>query len=471
MKRYYSLHLFLFVMSLIMLSSCSVREDNTSENPILPEFTDITLSTLNEETTPNLTLKEGVVCDHAQTLRVMQGKECVAVVRLSEPIIVAKAIREEPWGYFQFPVIYQAEGTGAIIVKWAMQEDSPSAYGQNAGGRVMSYDEGLTWQALDNDYYEKKRNRVEFDNGDVLQVKNPSSKEVSSYFDFPSPVNPQPIGKQNYLFYYENELPNELRGVYLSLYNASSGVESVIHASLNDPGLLRYSTNGLMPIMWSGEIKQISDNCLVAGVYGTFYQSEDGRLLRNGISFYRSYDGGYQWDIIGKIPFHGLMATDDSVYYYDGKSGFSEPTFAVLENGSYLCIMRNENWNVPMCKAFSYDEGRTWSVPEPFTPNGVKPVLTVLGNGALVLASGRPGVQLRFCIDGDGKTWTEPVDMLHFIDADGKYSSTRETCGYADIIRVDSNTLYLVYSDFLTKDSNGDNRKSILFRKIEVIRR
>ena len=45
------------------------------------------------------------------------------------------------------------------------------------------------------------------------------------------------------------------------------------------------------------------------------------------------------------------------------------------------------------------------------------------------------------------------------------------SCGYPYIMPVDSNTLYMVYSDFKTKDINGEYRKSIIFRRIEVIKK
>lgn len=460
----------LFIVCGLNLISCSVN-DSVAEDSILPDFSDTTLVSLIEENTPNLAIKEGVICTKEQTMRIMRRNECIAVIKLSKPQIVSQAVREEAWGYFQFPVIYRAEGTGALIVKWAMQDDSPAAYGQNAGGRMMSYDEGATWIPLDNDYFEKKRNRVELKDGDILQVKNPSSKEVSSYESFPIAVNSKPIGKSNFNFYWEQEVPEELKGVYFSLYNTSSKTESDFHAELYDPGLLRYSTNGLMPIVWSGGIKELNDRTLIAGVYGGYYQSESGAVLRSGISFYKSNDKGHHWSIIGKIPYHGLEENDDNEYPYDGKGGFSEPSFEILKDGTFFCVMRNEYWHVPMCKSFSRDNGKTWTTPKPFTSNGVKPMLTLLDNGVLVLASGRPGVQLRICVDGDGVLWTEPIDMLPFIDGEGKYNPTRETCGYTDMIKADDQTFYLVYSDFLSKDENNDNRKSIMFRRIEIIKR
>ena len=96
-------------------------------------------------------------------------------------------------------------------------------------------------------------------------------------------------------------------------------------------------------------------------------------------------------------------------------------------------------------------------------------LLMTLDNGVLVLASGRPGMQLRICLDGDGKTWTEPIEMLPFMDDKGKYFEWW-TCGYPSLLKNDNNSFYLVYSDFRTKNKDGDFRKAIIFRKIEVVK-
>ena len=120
-----------------------------------------------------------------------------------------------------------------------------------------------------------------------------------------------------------------------------------------------------------------------------------------------------------------------------------------------------------MYRSFSYNYGKTWTKPKPFAPNGVLPWLKLLNNGVLVLFSGRPGVQIRFSIDGKGKKWTTPIEMLPYMNVDGTY--TRDvSCGYTSILGVDDNTFYMVYSDFMTKNENGENRKAIMFRKIEV---
>ena len=127
-----------------------------------------------------------------------------------------------------------------------------------------------------------------------------------------------------------------------------------------------------------------------------------------------------------------------------------------------------------MYKTVSKDGGVNWTAPVVFAPNGVNPNLLLLNNGTLCVASGRPGLQLRFNIDGDGEFWTEPIEMMPFMDANGNYirdASVRYTCGYFSYLIYDDNSFYIVYSDFKKKDSNGEERKAIMFRKVEVVRK
>ena len=153
-----------------------------------------------------------------------------------------------------------------------------------------------------------------------------------------------------------------------------------------------------------------------------------------------------------------------------GDNEFDEPTFEVLPDSTFICVMRSGSTS-PMYKTFSYDKGYSWTKPEPFTPNGVNPKLMRLGNNVLVLASGRPGVQLRFSLDGDGKTWTEPIEMLPFsYSSFNKDMAFEATCGYANIIADGENSFYIVYSDFKTKNTKGEQRKAIMVRRVEVVK-
>ncbi|MCX6625876.1 MAG: sialidase family protein [Acidobacteria bacterium] len=122
--------------------------------------------------------------------------------------------------------------------------------------------------------------------------------------------------------------------------------------------------------------------------------------------------------------------------------------------------------NGPMYQARSRDLGRTWTRPMAFTPAGSMPRLLLLGNGTLVLASGRPGVDLRFSFDGLGKHWTTPRPLLP-PKPSGKPG---DTCGYTDLVALDKSTFLVVYSWFERPGADGLPHKAILVRRVSVNR-
>lgn len=408
----------------------------------------------------SLEIHEGIVSQHAQKIKYMRDGKKVASITLSEPVMVAMAEQEEEWGYFQFPSIGAADD-GTLRVSWQMIADSHKSYGA-ASGRpytpMVSKDGGKTWIPQDRSYKIRTRGyNVRTGSGDLLQVSTQATKAVGSYKRFPKAVSVE----KKYAYYKEEELPDDLRGFYLNRVDAS-GKSTMIHAQLHDPGLLRYAIDGVMPIVWWGNIKELSDGTLVAGVYPTNYIDEKGKVTRGSVSFYESKDGGKSWDVLSRIPF-----LYDGIANVRGNMSFDEPAFEVLPDSTFLCVMRSGATS-PMYRVFSDDKGRTWTTPEPFTPNGVKPCLMILDNGALVLASGRPGVQIRVSLDG-GRQWTEAIDMIPFMHEDGTYKWD-VSCGYASILEAGSNTFYIVYSDFTTRNQNGEVRKSIWFRKVTIKR-
>ncbi len=152
-----------------------------------------------------------------------------------------------------------------------------------------------------------------------------------------------------------------------------------------------------------------------------------------------------------------------------GNGSYDEPCFEVLRDSSFICIMRTGATS-PLCMSFSMDKGKHWTTPQAFTPNGVKPQLLKLGNGVLALSAGRPGVQIRFNLDGKGREWTDPIDMIPFMNSDGSFERY-VSCGYTSLIEATQNTFYLVYSDFTQRNSLDEIRKSIWFRKVTVKRK
>ncbi len=451
------------VIGSIIGISCT---NNDNQGGGLEEFHNEKLAVLQEESEPNLVIKQGVVSQKADTFRIIRNGETVAIIRLGEPIIVVQAEMQENWGYYQFPKIYRARNKN-LIVKWQMKADSPTAYGKDGYGYLMSRDEGYTWEQLDQKYFQVEHHRVDLSNGDILQIETPASTDISKYAEFAAPVNTEPIS--DCYFYVESELPNELTGVYLTYWNRQKDESIPIHAKLNDPGMLRSSVNNMLSVVWWGDMKEINDGSIVAGVYPGYYQNSDGKVLRSAVSFYKSTNNGYSWDLLSKIPYQ-VEDKEPETFVYDGSDGFTEPAFEILNNGKYLCVMRTSS-TTPMCRTFSSDGGITWSHPQPFTPNGVMPRLMLLDNNSLVLASGRPGMQIRFNLDGDGDVWTEPIEMMPYMDEDGKYDIWHIGCGYPNLLKAGENTFYIVYSDFKAKNSRGEERNTVLFRKIEVIKK
>jgi len=114
-----------------------------------------------------------------------------------------------------------------------------------------------------------------------------------------------------------------------------------------------------------------------------------------------------------------------------------EPDFCRLANGEMIAEGRC-GYVEPrvLLQTRSTDGGRTWSQPVPapgvetvsradrrwFTPTGelfyecsggnVDPVLLLMGNGVLALSYGRPGLSLRFSVDGTGNHWDHRTTIL-----------------------------------------------------------
>ena len=411
-------------------------------------------------------IREGILCLHQDTVVFDQNGKKVRIV-LSEPVIIAMAERPEKWGYFQFPSISRADD-GTLLVCWQMNDDSYETLGKDSGrkdnNRRISKDGGFTWTYPDKEYnipigfYQ-----FPLKNGDKLQVETPASVNIKDYDGFPK----EDCKVDFYTFFSESSLPDKFKGCYIAYWNSRGQKFNYIHSNLIDPGLYKYAVAGYFPFIWWGDIKDLGNGSYVAGVNAGFYCDEKGSVLPSGISFYKTDDGCKNWRLLSVIPYE----PDDKLDPYGKKrkvDGFSEPAFEILRDSTYLCVIRSSDGHQsPMYRAFSSDRGKSWTKAEPFTPNGVFPSLMLMGNGVLVLASGRPGIQLRFSLDGKGVDWTEPLEMMPFMKDDSTYEALG-TCGYAQLLSIDDNSFYILYSDFNEKNSQGELRKTIKIRKVTV---
>lgn len=391
----------------------------------------------------------------------LNGKKVLTVI-LGEPVVVDVAKKPEKWGYFQFPNIHRAKDD-LLVATWSMAADAVESYGSGAAGVAVSKDGGKTWNPPSGE--STAGGGLELPNGDRLQVYTPKAIKVED-LQLPDSVG---SNKENYgrtfVYYKMADLPNELQGVYLKRLAEGSDSWTNEHAVLNDPKAVRYTDSGYFPVVWWGDMHVATDKTVVAGIYPGFYLNDNNQVDPSGVIFYRSRDNGQTWDIYGRIPYQYDLATDPNG---DKRIalGFTEPASLLLDNGTYLCVMRTTDGlgNSPMYLSHSTDLGVTWTKPVTFTRSGVLPKLLQLDDGVIVLSAGRPGVQLRFSTDGKGEKWTDPFEMLPFENMKSDVS-----CGYTDIISSGPNRFILIYSDFNYKISSGELRKAIKVREIIVI--
>ena len=130
----------------------------------------------------------------------------------------------------------------------------------------------------------------------------------------------------------------------------------------------------------------------------------------------------------------------------------SENTVVVLKDGTVMCIFRKDggdgvphHFHVPYVIATSNDEGYTWTLRNaPTSLLSARPRAVVLSSGAIVLAGGRPALNIWVSRDGAGEKWATldvPTEhnklvrdpTLRFCDA---FENATLALGWAGIKRI-----------------------------------
>lgn len=382
-------------------------------------------------------------------------------IQFGEPKLISVASKPEKWGYFQFPEISRMADQ-SIHIRWKLNEDAMEAYGNHQAGEAVSYDGGKTFKL--STAAQQPFTEIILANGDRLNIHTPK----------PLPANelnlPASIGgsidtytKSRTEYFRLQDLPEKAQLLYFDRLPNKSGTWVNESATLKDPQAARYTLRGFMPIIWWGDLHIAKDKSIVAGVYPGFYVKDDGKADPfHHVFFYRSLDNARSWNIQGRIFYEPDLTADPK-----GKQrmGFTEPGYEVLPNGHMIAVMRTTDGigNGPMYSSQSDDNGATWTKATVIAPSGVLPQMLQLQNGVLVMASGRPGVQIRFSMDGKGKTWTSPFEMLPWIDYKDQVS-----CGYTSLLATGPDRFMIVYSDFRYVNEEGEVRKSIKVREVIV---
>jgi len=405
----------------------------------------------------------GVACWQAETVDYRRPGKPAVKVRFREPVTVAVAPEPVGWGYYQFPGIARWDD-GTLFVGYSKAADSIKSYGVGDSGGMISRDGGKTWSAPDGKH---GVSGLLLPNGDRIVITTPKAQPIES-LNLPKPIG---SASDTYspaapLLYRLQDLPEDLQTVRLNRMVKGTSDWVPEQAKLVDPRALRYSLSGLFPIVWWGDVRVAPDNSLIAGVYPGYFLRDDGTAdSKDHTFFYRSTDSGRTWTIQGRILYEPDVKADPKG---DKRMGFTEPAFEILADGSLFCVMRTTDGAGigPMYWSRSTDLGKTWSKPKAFAENGVLPKLLRLGNGVLVLSSGRPGVQLRFSTDGKGEDWTEPFEMVPMTETRDVWTDA-DSCGYTSLIATGPDSFIIAYSHFKHHTKDGP-RKAILVREVQV---
>ncbi len=380
-----------------------------------------------------------------------------SAVEVGDPVLVTEGpASEHRWGRYQFPTVERL-ADGRLIIFVHVEADSVDAYGK-PGKTFVSSDQGATWtsdsEAANLAYGFK------LPNGDYFRTATTAPVKVNPE-ELPKPVGAAAAYRDRYTMYRLSELPPLMRLIFFNRYAA--GVDGWRQEStpLDFPGGLRGVLHGVLPRIWWGDMRLAGDGSLVAVTYPA-YLDQDGKVYCHSVC-YRSTDSGKSWKFQGRIAYRPDAKADP---HAAERGGFFEPALEVLRDGSLLSVLRTTDGHGvgPMFFSRSRNLGRTWTRPKAFTPTGVLPRLLLMGNGTMVLSSGRPGVDLRFSFDGKGKRWTEARRLVP-ISAEGVQV---DSCGYTGLVPLNDNTFLIVYSWFRRPGADGLPHKAILVRRVAI---
>jgi hypothetical protein len=380
-------------------------------------------------------------------------------ITVSDPVLVAAGpAGETRWGRYQFPTFGRIGDR--IALTFHIAEDSALAYGQTGEepNRGLSSDGGRTWSLV---RATEPTDGLLLPTDDHIRIGTaevtPKSIPVGE-LTLPDSVGTLigTYGTLPYVYYRHDELPAILQGVPLSRRPAGSDQWVSERARLDDPAMMRYTIEGVFPVVWWGDVHLAADGSLLAIVYPC--------SLKGDVACYRSIDFARSWQAQGRILYQPDLTIDPLAR---GRvHGFTEPGTVLLRDGTLLAVLRTtDGLGIgPMYLSRSADQGRSWSTPAVLSPTGVMPRLLQLGNGVIVLSSGRPGVDLRFCFDCKGEAWTDPQTLVTLTSDDVQADS----CGYTSLIALDDDSFLIAYSWFKRPAADGTPRKAVLVRHVTV---
>ena len=198
-----------------------------------------------------------------------------------------------------------------------------------------------------------------------------------------------------------------------------------------------------------------------------------------------SEDGGKTWRYYATIADGDPAHKDDDRY-----EGANESSFIRLADGELMAVFRRGSgtqW--PIGRAYSHDEGETWSKADLLPAWSVEPHLIRAANGTIALATGRPQIYVWFSTDLRAASW-ESVNIVDhhnamISDPSAHIASFRrpaghhrpeydswQTTAYTSLVETSPNHLLLVYDrDAERKPENEKDVSRVYVLPIEIERR
>jgi hypothetical protein len=383
-------------------------------------------------------------------------------LKLGEPVVVAvSAPNETRWGFTQFPA-YSPLPDGRILLVYADAEDASETHGGDAPSFV-SADQGETWTRFTNDLVPSRPHfsvTPAYD-GEFLVIPAIRYLNVQeANVTLPKPVSEAYVYGPFYT-YRVGDFSPEVQDYYRNL-SARRWIPAIkqwqdetITYQTKDLLAWRRENSDVMPRTFFERPALKHKGELMYADYRVRYATEDGHYpSKGGTNLMVSNDNGRSFTK------RSIVALD-----LNGQDLFGEPALEATTDGGLVAVIRRaDHEQKPMAICFSKDDGHTWTAPADFCNFGVFPYLIRLPSNLLVVSYGRPGVWLRFNLDGNGRDWTDPVCLIP-----GDASTIlNHTCGYTSMHVLGPRSFLVTYSDFDHRDADGTPRKAIISRRVDL---
>lgn len=374
-------------------------------------------------------------------------------LELSEPVIAGQG-KCSVWGPYQFPELMYTR-SGSILCSWAMHHDTIEYTGET--GEAVSDDSGLTWRArTENDI---PVYTVPMGNGKCFADFVGKGAHHVDWIGKYTPV----CQRHGIRIYSANEIPECDKSLLCREYDPLTGEISTFPVTLNWPDmpLMVYPGDQVYPICQVMALG--SRNGMIAlddGLYfctycGSHTQSESFRGF-NSVYIFRSTDCGRSWNLLSRLDVDEV--TFNPAEHFEG---LDEPMMSEMPDGSVVMLMRSGS-GLPSWIVRSTDHCRTWSTPEKFDDIGVLPFLLTLDCGVTLASYGRNKLYLRATSDPSGMDWQDHTEIL--------LSPGNASCYYTDMIPLSETEALWTYTDFHYPSPSGEPMKTVLTRKITVVR-